>query len=178
MTFPEHTPDDAPDGAGRLLTAVARHQGFLPIGVARLASSTQALEGFLKLSGLFESCTLTPLARETLIMAVAVSNGCELCVALHTARLRALDAPDDLVQALRASAPVADPRLRALQVFTERVRETAGAVGDEHLTAFLDAGFTHRQALEVVLGISTYTLSTFANRLTGAPVDDELAAHA
>jgi hypothetical protein len=33
-------------------------------------------------------------------------------------------------------------------------------------------------ALKVVLGIGTYTMSTLANRLTGAPVDDQLAAFA
>ncbi len=35
----------------------------------------------------------------------------------------------------------------------------------DELTAFLAAGYTHRNALEVVLGIGTYTMSTFANRL-------------
>ena len=38
------------------------------------------------------------------------------------------------------------------------------------------AGTTVRNALEVVLG--TDTMSTFANRLTEAPVDDQLAAFA
>ncbi|MFJ6697187.1 hypothetical protein ACIQM4_14105 [Streptomyces sp. NPDC091272] len=33
------------------------------------------------------------------------------------------------------------------------------------LEAFCAAGYTRRNALEVVLGIGTYTLSTFANRL-------------
>jgi hypothetical protein len=30
----------------------------------------------------------------------------------------------------------------------------------------------------VVLGIGTYTMSTLANRLTGAPLDDQLAEFA
>jgi hypothetical protein len=37
------------------------------------------------------------------------------------------------------------------------------------------SGYTRRQALEVVLGIGAYTMSTYANRLTGAPIDPELA---
>jgi hypothetical protein len=40
------------------------------------------------------------------------------------------------------------------------------------------AGTTVRNALEVVLGIGTDIMSTFANRLTKAPVDDQLAAFA
>ena len=41
---------------------------------------------------------------------------------------------------------------------------------------FLAAGFTARHALEAVLGVATYTLSTFANRLVRAPVDPQLRA--
>ena len=39
-------------------------------------------------------------------------------------------------------------------------------------------GFTRRNALEIVLGIGALTLSTLANRLTGAPVDEQLRAFA
>jgi hypothetical protein len=41
-------------------------------------------------------------------------------------------------------------------------------VPDEEIEEFLAAGFTKRNALEVVLGIGTYAISTFANRLVGA----------
>ena len=51
-------------------------------------------------------------------------------------------------------------------------------VGDDALRALLAAGYTRQNALEVVLGIGTYTMSTLANRLTGAPVDDQLSAFA
>jgi hypothetical protein len=36
---------------------------------------------------------------------------------------------------------------------------------------FLDAGFDRSQALEVMLGIGAYTLTTFTNRLIQAPLD-------
>ncbi len=49
-----------------------------------------------------------------------------------------------------------------------------GDVPDDERAAFEAAGFTARHALEVVLGVATYTLSTFANRLVRAPVDPQL----
>ncbi|MFF2859058.1 hypothetical protein ACFVSX_04105 [Streptomyces rubiginosohelvolus] len=52
------------------------------------------------------------------------------------------------------------------------------AVGDADLRDFLAYDYTEQNALEVVLGIGAYTLSTLANRLTGAPVDEQLAAFA
>ncbi|WP_179118497.1 hypothetical protein [Saccharothrix sp. ALI-22-I] len=45
---------------------------------------------------------------------------------------------------------------------------TSGEVPDDELTEFLNAGFTTRNALEVVLGIGTYTMSTLADRLVRA----------
>jgi len=51
-------------------------------------------------------------------------------------------------------------------------------VPDADLATFTAAGFTTRQALEVVLGIGAYTLSTFANRLTRAPLDEPMTPFA
>ena len=59
-------------------------------------------------------------------------------------------------------------------MFTLRVLDTTGDVGDDALKAFLGHGYTERNALEVVLGIGAYTMSTLANRLTGAPIDEPL----
>jgi alkylhydroperoxidase family enzyme len=63
-------------------------------------------------------------------------------------------------------------------VFTLRVLDAAGDVGGQVLRDFLAHGYTSQNALEVALGIGTYTMSTLANRLTGAPVDDQLAVYA
>ncbi|MPZ79867.1 MAG: carboxymuconolactone decarboxylase family protein [Actinophytocola sp.] len=176
--FVDHTVESAPPAARRTLTATAARFGYLPAAVARLAEAPEVLDGFLKLSGLFETTTLDPLARETLIMTIATRNGCHVCVAMHTAKLHALDADPALIAALRSGVPLTDPRLEVLRLFTVDVLESAGAVGDERMAAFLAAGYTRRQALEVVLGIGTYTLSTLANRMTAAPLDEPLAPFA
>lgn len=176
--FPSHTVESAPAAARRTMTSVQDHWGYLPAGVARLATSPRTLDGFLKLNGMFEASSLDPVSREVLVMTIAARNGCHICVAIHTNRLEAMDADPELISALRARLPLADPRLEALRVFVHRVLDTTGDVGDEALQAFLAHGYSAEQALEVVLGIGTYTLSTFANRLTGAPLDAALADYA
>ena len=143
-----------------------------------MAASPHLLDGFGKLNAIFESSTLDPLARETLVMTMAVRNGCHICVAMHSASLTRLGAEAGLIADLRAGRPVADDRLAALQAFTLDVLETAGAVDDKHLAAFFEHGYTPRNALDVVLGIGAYTMSTLANRMTRSPVDDRLAAFA
>jgi alkylhydroperoxidase family enzyme len=96
---------------------------------------------------------------------------------MHTASLHRLSAPPELVTALRTQSALPDPRLEVLRRFALTVMDTTGEVPEDALAAFTEAGYTPRNALEVVLGIGTYTLSTFANRLVGAPLDDAFAPH-
>lgn len=174
MTFVPHTLESAPPAARRSIQGVVKNMGYLPEGVALLAESPETLNGFLQLSAVFESVTLDPTAREVVVMTVAVRNGCHLCVAVHTAKLTRLGAGEDLIAALRAGRSLPDTRLEALRLFALEVITTAGAVSDEAMESFLGHGYTPRNALEVTLGIGTYTLSTLANRMVGAPVDEPL----
>lgn len=176
--FPHHTQHTAPEAARATVGATAAKFGFVPSPVARMAESPETLHGFLRASALFEACSLTALEREVLVLTVATRHACHYCVAMHTATLHGLGADAGLVADLRADRHPADDRLRALRTFVLAVLDTHGAVADADLQALLDAGFTHRIALEVVLGIGTYTLSTFANRLTRAPLDPPFAEHA
>ncbi|MFB6806507.1 carboxymuconolactone decarboxylase family protein [Streptomyces sp. NPDC056387] len=124
--------------------------------VALLKDSPHTLDGFLKLSEIFESTTLDPHSRETVILTVAARNQCHLCVDMHEAKLASL-------------GPAPDPeRLAAVAQFTLQVLASSGAVSDEELERFHGFGYTRQNALEVVLGIGTYTVSTLANRLTRA----------
>ncbi|MEV8417517.1 carboxymuconolactone decarboxylase family protein [Streptomyces niveus] len=152
------------------------HLGFLPSATARLAGSPQLLEGFQKLTALFDGTTLDPVAREVVVMTVVTRNECHICVAMHSGKLRKLGADGELIAALGERRVLADQRLEAVRQFTLAVLASAGDVADADLDAFLAHGHTARNALEVVLGIGTYTLSTLANRLTRAPLDPQLAA--
>jgi AhpD family alkylhydroperoxidase len=160
------------------MESTQRHFGHLPEAVGKMAESPELLTGFLDLSARFERSSLDQLAREVVVLTIATRNVCHLCVAMHTAKLTKLGADPALIEALRTGTPLPDPRLAAVRAFTLELLATAGAASPEALDAFLAHGFTPRNALEVVLGIGTYTLSTFANRLTDAQPDAQLAAFA
>jgi AhpD family alkylhydroperoxidase len=166
--FTQHTLESAPAESRPLIEDTVEHLGHLPDAVAKLAESPELLGGFLQVSGRFEASTLDPLAQEVVVMTIATRNGCRVCTAMHTGRLRQLNADPALIAALRNQTPVGDPALEALRQFTLRVLATTGEVPDDEVEEFLVAGYTRRNALEVVLGIGTYTMSTLANRLVRA----------
>ncbi|MET8800183.1 carboxymuconolactone decarboxylase family protein [Nocardia sp. NPDC004568] len=166
--FPAHTLQTAPPAARPAMRTVQSTTGTVPDAVRRLAGSPELLNGFLAMSAAFEGCTLDPLAREVVIMTVAVRNDCHVCIAMHTGKLRKLGASPEIVSALRAAGSLPDARLEAIRVFTLELLATAGGVDDASVTAFTAHGYTERNALEVVFGIGTYTMSTLANRLVRA----------
>lgn len=169
--FTTHTLDTAPGRSAGLIRATTTALGFTPAPVARMAESPELLEAFTTCNRLFQSGTLTPLEREVVVLTVVTAARCHYCVAMHTATLQRLGADPELVEALRAGDDLAETGPSALQRFCRAVLTTHGAVSDAQLDDFLSAGFTRGQALEVVLGIGTYTLSATANRLTRAPLD-------
>ena len=71
-----------------------------------------------------------------------------------------------------------DKNLDTLAKFTIAVINTKGRVGDEALADFLEAGYTHENALDVVLGVSLATLCNYANNLANTPINPELQPYA
>ncbi len=176
--FSTHTVETAPEAARALLTGVRAANGFLPAAVARTAESPAVLRQELALFQVFAGTSLSPLEREVVTMVVARTNDCGLCVAMHSAVLARTGTAPERIAALRDGRPVGDERLDALAAFTSGVLERRGDVGPEVWSRFLAAGYSRAQALEVVLGVAVYTLSTFANRLVEAPIDAPLLPYA
>lgn len=178
MAFHAHDLETAPAAARPVIRTITDTFGYLPAPVALMAESPELLQAFTRSNALFEKSTLTPLEREVVVLTIATRNECHVCVAMHSAALTRSGTPNEVIAALRTRSPLPDPRLEALRAFTVAVLDTAGAVSASRISAFLGHGFTARNALEVVLGVGTFTLSTFANRMTDAPLDAALTPFA
>jgi uncharacterized peroxidase-related enzyme len=176
--FLDYDAQNAPARSRPALNAAERAFGFVPSALARWAASPALVEAFEATRKLFERSTLSHLEQEIVVMVVAYENDCELCMALHSAVLARENVAPELVQALRAGTALPEPRLQALAEYTRRILATRGKVEPSDVTRLLDAGFSREQALDVVVGVGATTLSTFANRLTRAPVDSAFVAFA
>lgn len=176
LKFTRHNVESAPEESRRFVVNAQQSFGFLPSPVAMMAEAPLLLEAFISCNGLFNKTSLSNTEREVLIMRVATRHGCDYCVAMHSSILKRTGADGDLIESLRRRSPLQDARLQAMATFVDAVQEGHGAVSDADLTKFFDAGYTNKMALEVVLGIGIYTLSTYANRLTRAPLDPAFEA--
>ena len=89
----------------------------------------------------------------------------------HTGLAKLDKVPDDVIEALRNGVPIADPKLEALRTFTVQVVNRRGWVANADVQAFLDAGYTQQQILEVIVGMSYKVISNYTNHIANTPVD-------
>ena len=170
-----HTETSAPEASRALVARAAANNGFLPNLIGILANSPQALETYLGVAQTTARGELTLAEREVLQITAARIHGCDFCVAGHSAAaLKQAKLPASAVVALQRGEATSEARLDAVRAFTEAVIASSGKVSDEALAAFRGAGFSERQVLEVVLGVSLATLCNFANSLAGSAVNPQL----
>ena len=89
----------------------------------------------------------------------------------HTGLAKLDRVPDDVIDAIRNGAIIADTKLQALRTFTVQVVQKRGWVADGDVQAFLDAGYTRQQILEVIVGMSYKVISNYTNHIADTPVD-------
>lgn len=163
-----------PDARERLETA-ARAGGFLPNLLGVLANAPTALETYQTVSAINARTSLTPAEREVIQITAARRNGCGFCAAGHTKlALKKLRMPAELVEALRHTRALDDPKLNALALFTLAIIDERGQVSDTQLHDFIAAGYNEQQVLEVVLGVSLSTLCNYANNVAKTEINPEL----
>jgi AhpD family alkylhydroperoxidase len=167
--FDLHTPDTAPAGSKAQLAAATKAWGFTPKLHAILAESPAALIGYDTLFGLVAQSTLTPVEQQVAYQAINVFHGCEYCTMGHTYLSRAAGMDEGDVQALRNDGAPSDPKLAALWGFARAVVKTRGHAGDAAVDAFLAAGFSRANVLDVVAIVATKTISNYTNHLTHTP---------
>ncbi|MGE0554075.1 MAG: carboxymuconolactone decarboxylase family protein [Gemmatimonadales bacterium] len=175
--FPVHTQDTAPERSRPILAQVEKAFGFVPNLAGMLAEAPAALEGYLAVAAAFGKSSLSKVEQQVVLLATSVENGCRYCVAAHSMIAAGEGMPEGTVTALRSKAPLAEARLETLRRFTVAVVRNRGWVADE-LGAFLEAGFTRANALEVITGVTQKTLSNYANHLAETPVDAAFEPHA
>lgn len=173
--FDLYSVQTAPEGSRAKLAEVTKAWGFTPKLHGILAESPVALKAYDDLFALVAQSSLTAVEQQVAYQAINVFHECEYCTAGHTFLSRNAGVSEDAIQALRNETPINDTRLQALRVFAETVVRERGFASDQEIDAFIAAGFTRENVLEVVTIIATKTISNYTNHLTKTPKEDFMA---
>ncbi len=169
--FTLHTEDSAPEASKALLADSKKAFGRVPGLHAVMAESPGLLQAYKTAHELVVNSSFDKDEITVLWQSINVEHACHYCVPAHTGIAKMMGVSDDISDALRNETPLPNARLEALRTFVLRVTRDRGNVDDAAVQAFLDAGFTKRQILEVILGVPQKVMSNYTNHLANTPVD-------
>jgi uncharacterized peroxidase-related enzyme len=174
-TFEIHTARTAPEQSRAALEGLQKEVGFLPNLAATMGNSPTLIDAFTTVRKILAQGSLSGVERETISLLVSLKNGCTYCMAAHSTFAKMHGISADALAALRDGAVPAEPRLASLVAYTRELLRRQGHEADRDLQAFLEAGFTRAQALEVVAVIGFTTWANYAHNITQVPVDPAFA---
>ena len=169
--FTLHTEESAPEASKPLLVDSKKADGMIAGLYAVMAEAPGLLEAYKTVQELFVNSSFDNDELTVVWQTVNVEHECHYCVPAHTWIAQSMGVSDAVSDALRNETPLPNARLEALRTFTLSVVRNRGNVDDDAVQAFLDAGFTRRQILEVILGISQKVMSNYTNHFADTPVD-------
>ncbi|MDX6752025.1 carboxymuconolactone decarboxylase family protein [Geminicoccaceae bacterium 1502E] len=170
-TFTLHDETTAPEESRERLATSRKTFGMIPGLFGVMAEAPGLLEAYQRVHQLFVDSSFEKDELTVVWQAINVENGCHYCVPAHTGIARSMGVDDAITDALRDGTPLPNARLEALRDFTLAVVRNRGRLDEAEVEAFLDAGFTKRQILEVILGYAQKVMSNYTNHLAGTPVD-------
>ncbi|NHN38985.1 carboxymuconolactone decarboxylase family protein [Pseudomaricurvus alcaniphilus] len=177
--FTYYDVDNAPEESKALMKASLKGFGMVPNLHRILAEAPASYEAYNTLFNLFmKKTTLSPIEQQVIFMTANFENNCHYCVPGHTWMMHAAKMPDDVIDALREGTRIPDTKLQALHDYTRALLDNRGHIGDEQLQAFIYAGYTKRQALEVLTGLASKLISNFTNAIAHTEPDEAFQKYA
>jgi len=173
--FTYHEKEDAPENSRGIMEEIEGAFGFVPNLHKILAEAPITLETYSRAFNLFASqSSFSPLEAQIIFMTSNYENNCHYCTAGHSMMMEMMKLPQDIIGALREGKPLVDPKMENLRSFTQELLENRGHVGDERLQSFLSAGYSKKQALEILCALSAKLISNFANALAHTNLDEPM----
>lgn len=167
--FPVPARDDVSPANQAIFDSLAKQLGFVPNLYATLAHSETALGSYLALQSARSS--ITGKAREVVNLVVSEVNACAYCLAAHTAIGRMHGFTDAQILEIRGGRASFDARLDALARLVRGIALGRGHAEPALVTAFLAAGWTRGNLVDVVVTIGDKTVTNYLHGVTQVPVD-------
>jgi len=176
--FTAYSIENAPEDSKPFLEGANAKFGFTPNLLAVMAESPTALKAYMTVAGLVEETDFDGTEQQIILMTTSFENGCTYCMAAHSTVSHMTGVPADVIGSLRAGTPIADPKLNALAVFVRALVQNGGNADAESTEAFFAAGYTKKQALDLLVPVAQKIISNFTNFIASTPKDEAFAAQA
>ncbi|CAN5238856.1 carboxymuconolactone decarboxylase family protein [soil metagenome] len=119
----------------------------------------------------------TPAEQEVVFLTLSISNSCGYCTAAHSYLAENVSkTPIEVIEAIREGKEIKDEKLKALHDFTKIMNESRGNPNPAQAQTFLDAGYSEKQILAIILAQAVKTISNYSNHIFHTEVDDAFSS--
>jgi uncharacterized peroxidase-related enzyme len=164
------SPDTAAGEAQTLLAAVKSKLGLVPNMTRAMANSPAVLNGYLQLSGALSHGSLSAKAREQIALVVGQTNGCDYCLAAHTAIGKMVGLNSEQILDSRRGKAI-DPKANAVVQLARRIVVAQGRVTDAELNEARFAGLDDGLIAEVVAQVALNIFTNYFNHVAETEID-------
>ena len=177
-TLTIHTIESAPEQSKAMLEQSNKTNGFLPNLHGVLAGAPGLLEAYQTLHGLFASSSFNNDELTVVWQTINVEHECHYCVPAHTAIAGMMKVDEAITEALRNRTALPSEKLQTLHETTLSITKNRGNISKDEVEAFYAAGYTQRNLLEIILGLSQKVISNYTNSIAETPVDEPFKSFA
>lgn len=115
----------------------------------------------------------TPAEQEVVFLTLSINNSCNYCTAAHSYLAENVsNTPKEVIEAIRKGKEIPDKKLGALHKFTNIMNESRGNPTPQQAKDFLDAGYSEKHILGIILAQATKTISNYSNHIFHTEVDE------
>lgn len=120
-----------------------------------------------------ESSGFSPAEQEVVFLTSSIENSCGYCTAAHSFLADKISkTPVDVTNAIREGKEIPDTKLKALSEFTKVMHVTRGNPTPQQAQVFLDAGYTEKNILAIILAMAVKTISNYSNHIFHTEIDE------
>jgi len=162
--------DEAPQQSQELLNHIQNKFGKIPNIFKMLANSPAVLKSCYNFLGALEEGKLDSLIRERIALLIAQKNGCEYCLAAHSAIAKGQGLAEEEIIFARQGKSQESKANSALK-FADIFFEQKGNVSDIELNDIRIAGFSDEEVLEISATVILHIFTNSFNHLAQTEID-------
>ncbi|WP_338760281.1 carboxymuconolactone decarboxylase family protein [Bernardetia sp. ABR2-2B] len=156
--------------AQQIFDGVKKSLGTVPNLYAYMGHSSNALSAAMALGQAQAKSTFSNKEKEAVFLAVSQLNGCNYCLAAHTALGKMNGFTEEETIQLRQGTH-SDKKLTLISTLAAEIQRTHGRPSQELLNQFFEAGYDQKALVDLVLLVSDKVFSNYLHNITQIPVD-------
>lgn len=171
-TYQVHTIASAPEKSKPALEQLEQAFGFIPNIAGSISNSPKLVTALVGVFQQVHSSSFTEPEIQIVLLTDAVANSSTYAVAFHTALALQQGVSLEVTNAIRERRAPRVQRFAALSTLAKTLIEKRGHLSEQELDAFLGAGFTKEQIMEVIAVVAASTITNYAGTIANPPLED------